>query len=83
MRSPVQSKLIVVFASSGKTASLVAKYRPPMPIMCLVVPRLKSRTLSWTMEGRSVARQLLLVRGGPEILALHESLLSLPPGVPV
>lgn len=34
-----------------------------MPILCLVVPKLKSNTLSWTMEGRAVARQLLLVRG--------------------
>lgn len=58
-----QAKLIVVYASSGRTASLVAKYRPPMPILTLVVPRLKSNSLSWQMQGRSLARQLLCVRG--------------------
>ena len=27
---------------TGRTASLVAKYRPPMPILAVVVPTLKS-----------------------------------------
>lgn len=61
----LQAKLIVVYASSGRTANLVAKYRPPMPILTLVVPRLQSNSLSWNMQGRSLARQLLCVRGLP------------------
>jgi hypothetical protein len=36
----------------GRTAQLVAKYRPPMPILTLVVPRLVSDTLHWRLEGR-------------------------------
>lgn len=59
----VQAKLIIVYASTGRTASLVAKYRPPMPILTLVVPNLKSTALSWQMQGRSLARQLLCMRG--------------------
>jgi hypothetical protein len=38
--------------SAGRTAQLVAKYRPPMPILTLVVPRLVSDTLKWKLEGR-------------------------------
>jgi pyruvate kinase len=30
----------------------VAKYRPPMPILTLVVPRLVSDALHWKLEGR-------------------------------
>lgn len=36
----------------GRTAQLVAKYRPPMPILTLVVPRLVSDTLHWRLEGK-------------------------------
>lgn len=36
----------------GRTAQLVAKYRPPMPILTLVVPRLVSDSLKWKLEGR-------------------------------
>lgn len=35
-----------------------------MPIMTVVVPRLKSAGLSWDLEGRSLARQFLIMRGG-------------------
>ena len=59
----VQAGLIVVYANSGRTASLVAKYRPEAPILTLVVPQLRSTSISWTMEGRSIARQFLIVRG--------------------
>ena len=59
----VQARLIVVYASSGRTASLVAKYRPQMPILTLVVPSLKSTALGWQMQGRCLARQLLCMRG--------------------
>ena len=35
-----QAGLIVCYSGTGRTASLIAKYRPTMPIMALVVPRL-------------------------------------------
>lgn len=38
----VGASLILVFTSSGRTAQLVAKYRPPMPIVTLVIPQLVS-----------------------------------------
>ena len=59
----MQAGLIIVYASSGRTASLVAKYRPKMPILTLVVPHLKSSTLKWELQGRSLARQCLIMRG--------------------
>lgn len=48
----VQAKLIVVYTHTGQTAELVAKYRPPMPIMTMVVPHLISDGLKWRLEGR-------------------------------
>lgn len=54
---------------SGRTAHLVAKYRPPMPILTLVVPRLVSDALHWKLEGRHNARQCLLTRGLLPMLA--------------
>ena len=60
----LQAGLIIVYANSGRTASLIAKYRPTMPIVTLVVPTLKSNSLSWDLSGRSLARQCLIMRGG-------------------
>ena len=59
----MQAGLIIVYASSGRTASLVAKYRPKMPILTLVVPHLRSSALKWELQGRSLARQCLIMRG--------------------
>lgn len=54
---------------AGKTASLVAKYRPRQPIMTLVVPYLKREKLKWVLEGRSTARQALITYGLMPVLA--------------
>ena len=43
--------------------------RPPMPILTLVVPQLRSNGLSWSLSGRSVARQCLIERGLLPVLA--------------
>jgi pyruvate kinase len=37
---------------AGRTAQLVAKYRPPMPILTLVVPRLVNDGIRWRLEGK-------------------------------
>jgi pyruvate kinase len=66
----MQAGLIIVYASSGRTASLVAKYRPKMPILTLVVPHLKSSALKWELQGRSLARQCLIMRG-QSLVHLH------------
>eukprot|EP00878_Enallax_costatus_P018273 GHUV01019230.1.p1 GENE.GHUV01019230.1~~GHUV01019230.1.p1 ORF type:complete len:547 (+),score=119.51 GHUV01019230.1:802-2442(+) len=65
----VGASLIVVYTHTGRTAQLVAKYRPPMPILTLVVPRLVSDSLKWKLEGRHNARQCLLTRGLIPMLA--------------
>ncbi|KIY95248.1 hypothetical protein MNEG_12714 [Monoraphidium neglectum] len=65
----VKASLIVVYTHTGKTAQLVAKYRPPMPILTLVVPRLVSDSLKWRLEGKHNARQCLLTRGLLPMLA--------------
>jgi pyruvate kinase len=48
----VHASLIVVYTHTGQTAELVAKYRPPMPILTLVVTHLTSNKLKWKLEGR-------------------------------
>lgn len=77
----VQASLIVVVTSTGKTASLVARYRPAMPIMTLVVPYLKREGMKWQLQGKSAARQSLIVSGLMPVLAapaqnLGESLIE-------
>ncbi len=52
-----------MYTHTSRVAALVAKYRPPMPILTLVVPRLLSDGLKWRLEGRGHARQCLMVRG--------------------
>ena len=47
----INAGLIVVMVQTGRTVSLVSKYRPPMPIMAVVVPQLKSTRLGWHLEG--------------------------------
>ncbi|KAK9862304.1 hypothetical protein WJX84_005516 [Apatococcus fuscideae] len=65
----VAASLIIVFTNTGTTAALVSKYRPPMPILTLVVPHVKSNSLSWKLEGRATARQCAIVRGLLPVLA--------------
>jgi pyruvate kinase len=48
----VRASLIVVYTHTGQTAEMVAKYRPPVPILTLVVPHLVVDNLKWKMEGR-------------------------------
>lgn len=48
---------------------MVAKYRPAVPVMTLVVPYLKRDGLRWKLEGRSTARQALLTSGLLPIMA--------------
>lgn len=52
LRAQVSASLIVVYTHTGQTAELVAKYRPPVPILTLVVPHLTSDKLKWRLEGR-------------------------------
>ena len=64
------AKLIIVFTDTGLTASLVAKYRPNVPILTLVVPRLVNDNMKWRLTGKNVAKQCLLTRGLVPMLAI-------------
>mmetsp|Transcript_1064 Transcript_1064/g.3258 ORF Transcript_1064/g.3258 Transcript_1064/m.3258 type:complete len:747 (+) Transcript_1064:279-2519(+) len=59
----VQAGLIIVLSHSGRTAALVAKYRPAMPIIALVIPRVICRDHKWVLTGLASARQTLVNRG--------------------
>ncbi|MQL76942.1 hypothetical protein Taro_009335 [Colocasia esculenta] len=59
----VKASVIVVFTSSGRAARLIAKYRPTMPVLSVVIPRLKTNQLRWSFSGAFEARQSLIVRG--------------------
>ncbi|EIE23527.1 pyruvate kinase [Coccomyxa subellipsoidea C-169] len=65
----VGAKLIIVYTQSGQTASLVSKYRPPMPILTLVIPQLKNDGMRFQLVGRGVARQCQIQRGLLPVLA--------------
>lgn len=65
----ISAGLIIVMVQSGRTVSLVSKYRPPMPIMAVVVPKLKSTKLGWQLEGKYLARQTCLLRGVVPMMA--------------
>ncbi|KAK6933489.1 Pyruvate kinase, C-terminal [Dillenia turbinata] len=59
----VKASIIICFTSSGRAARLIAKYRPTMPVLSVVIPRLKTNNLRWTFTGAFEARQSLIVRG--------------------
>jgi hypothetical protein len=65
----VNASLIVVYTHTGQTAELVAKYRPPMPILTLVVPHLTSNKLKWKLEGRCVLCTWMCARGCAHVCA--------------
>lgn len=58
-----KASLILVLTRGGTTARLVAKYRPSMPILSVVVPELKTDFFDWTCSDEAPARHSLIVRG--------------------
>ena len=54
----VAARLLVVFTQTGRAARLVAKYRPTVPILCVVVPKLSTNGLQWRFTGLAQARAL-------------------------
>ncbi|CAM8931791.1 unnamed protein product [Rhodiola kirilowii] len=65
----VKASVIICFTSSGRAARLIAKYRPTMPVLSVVIPRLRSNQLKWSFTGAFEARQSLIVRGLFPLLA--------------
>ncbi|RDY02856.1 Pyruvate kinase 1, cytosolic [Mucuna pruriens] len=65
----VKATIIICFTSSGRAARLIAKYRPTMPVLSVVIPRLTTNQLKWSFTGAFEARQSLIVRGLFPLLA--------------
>ncbi|KAK7284933.1 hypothetical protein RJT34_19687 [Clitoria ternatea] len=59
----VKASVIICFTTTGKAARLIAKYRPTMPVLSVVIPRLETNQLKWSFCGAFEARQSLIVRG--------------------
>ncbi|KAF5786337.1 putative pyruvate kinase [Helianthus annuus] len=64
-----KAKLIVVLTRGGTTAKLVAKYRPAVPILSVVVPVLDTDLFGWSCSDEAPARHSLVYRGLIPILA--------------
>nr|CAD1830722.1 unnamed protein product [Ananas comosus var. bracteatus] len=61
--------LIVVLTRGGTTAKLVAKYRPRVPILSVVVPVLTTDSFDWHVSDETPARHSLIHRGLIPLLA--------------
>ncbi|KAJ0680871.1 putative pyruvate kinase [Helianthus annuus] len=53
----------------GSTTKLVAKYRPAVPILSVVVPVLSTDSFDWTCSDKAPPRQSLVYRGLVPLLA--------------
>ncbi|CAD7705116.1 unnamed protein product [Ostreobium quekettii] len=65
----LNAALIIAFTITGRTAKTLAKYRPPMPILSVVFPRLHTNALKWTFTGEAEAHQIMISRGVFPMLA--------------
>ncbi|KAH7667378.1 Pyruvate kinase protein [Dioscorea alata] len=63
MANSSMASLILVLTRGGSTAKLVAKYRPAMPILSVVVPEIKTDSFDWSCSDESPARHSLIFRG--------------------
>ncbi|XP_044482222.1 pyruvate kinase, cytosolic isozyme-like [Mangifera indica] len=59
----VKAAFILVLTRGGSTAKLVAKYRPGMPILSVVVPKIKTDSFDWSCSNEAPARHSLIFRG--------------------
>ncbi|KAJ9697659.1 hypothetical protein PVL29_006998 [Vitis rotundifolia] len=64
-----RAALILVLTRGGSTAKLVAKYRPGMPILSVVVPEIKTDSFDWSCSDEAPARHSLIFRGLVPVLS--------------
>ncbi|KAJ6828586.1 pyruvate kinase, cytosolic isozyme [Iris pallida] len=64
-----RASLIVVLTRGGTTAKLVAKYRPAVPILSVIVPVLTTDSFDWMVSDETPARHSLVYRGLIPLLA--------------
>ena len=64
------AKCIVVLASTGSAARMIAKFRPAVPVVVGVVPRESRENIGFTSEisSKQVIRQMQLTRGGIPVI---------------
>ena len=63
-----KAALILVLTRGGTTANIVAKYRPSMPVLSVVVPEITADCFDWCCSDESPARHGLIFRGLVPIL---------------
>ncbi|KAL6203859.1 hypothetical protein ACLB2K_027558 [Fragaria x ananassa] len=68
-----KAALILVLTRGGSTAKLVAKYRPGMPILSVVVPEIKTDSFDWSCSDEAPARHSLIFRGLVPVLSAGSS----------
>ncbi len=67
----IKASVIVVVTGTGRTARIVCKYRPDVPVIALVVPKVsRDKANRWQFSGRHAARQSMIVRGLFPMLAV-------------
>ncbi|TXG66281.1 hypothetical protein EZV62_007556 [Acer yangbiense] len=59
----INAVLILVLTRGGTTAKLVAKYRPSIPILSVVVPQITTDSIVWSCSDEAPARHSLIYRG--------------------
>ncbi|KAG6486079.1 pyruvate kinase 1, cytosolic-like [Zingiber officinale] len=69
----VKASVIIAFTTTGTAPRLVAKYRPPMPVLALVFPQEKIDSLNSNALSTIKARQCQALRGIYPILAISSS----------
>ncbi|KAK8470186.1 hypothetical protein PHAVU_004G078400 [Phaseolus vulgaris] len=65
----INAALILVLTRGGTTSKLVAKYRPSMPILSVVVPEITTDSFEWFCSEEAPARHSLIYRGLVPVLA--------------
>lgn len=68
-----QAALILVLTRGGSTAKLVAKYRPGLPILSVVVPEITTDSFDWFCSDEAPARHSLIFRGLVPVLCAGSS----------
>ncbi|KAK6289039.1 hypothetical protein POUND7_000580 [Theobroma cacao] len=59
----IKASIILVLTRTGTTAKLVAKYRPSMPILSMIIPEITTDSLDWSCSDEAPARHCLIFRG--------------------
>ncbi|KAL5720778.1 pyruvate kinase [Ranunculus cassubicifolius] len=64
-----RAAILLVLTRGGTTAKLVAKYRPSMPILSVVVPEIRAENFEWMCSDAVPARHSLVYRGLVPVLS--------------